>query len=68
MSQQQTIAKEIELSGRGLFTGEPTKVPCKPGLPGHKVVAITALKPGDVFSINSREVIEQLNTDYKLRG
>ena len=40
MSQQQTIAKEIELSGRGLFSGEPTKVRFKPAKPDTGVVFV----------------------------
>ncbi len=40
MSQQQTIAKEIELSGRGLFTGEPAKVCFKPAQPDTGVVFV----------------------------
>ena len=40
MSQQQTIAKEIELSGKGLFTGEPAKVLFKPAQPDTGVVFV----------------------------
>ncbi len=40
MSQQQTIAKEIELSGKGLFTGEPAKVRFKPAQPDTGVVFV----------------------------
>ena len=40
MSQQQTIAKEIELSGKGLFTGEPATVLFKPAQPDTGVVFV----------------------------
>ena len=40
MSQQQTIAKEIELSGKGLFTGEPATVRFKPAPPDSGVVFV----------------------------
>ncbi len=42
MSQQQTIAKEIELSGKGLFKGQPTKVRFKPALPDTGIVFLRA--------------------------
>ena len=38
MSQQQTIAKEIELSGKGLFKGQLSKVRFKPAQPDTGIV------------------------------
>ena len=47
MSQQQTIAKEIELSGKGLFKGQPSRVCFKPALPDTGIVFVRP--EGDKF-------------------
>ena len=40
MSQQQTIANEVELSGYGLFKGTPAKVRFKPAQPDRGIVFV----------------------------
>ncbi|MFQ5805948.1 MAG: UDP-3-O-acyl-N-acetylglucosamine deacetylase [Phycisphaerae bacterium] len=48
MSQQRTIEKEAELSGRGLFTGFPVTVRFKPAPPGSGVTFIRSDQPEPV--------------------
>ncbi len=40
MSRQRTIQREVELSGRGLFTGFPVKVRFKPAPPGSGITFV----------------------------
>ena len=40
MSQQQTIANEVELSGYGLFKGTPAKLRFKPAQPDTGIVFV----------------------------
>ena len=45
MSQQQTIEREVEFAGRGLFTGFPVKVRFKPAAAGSGITFIRADQP-----------------------
>ena len=45
MSRQQTIEHEVELSGRGLFTGYPVNLRFKPAAPGSGVTFVRADQP-----------------------
>ena len=45
MSQQQTIQKETELSGRGLFTGLPVRVRFKPAPPDSGITFVRSDQP-----------------------
>lgn len=48
MSRQQTIGREVELSGRGLFTGLPATVRLKPAPAGSGVVFVRCDQPQPV--------------------
>lgn len=48
MSQQRTIQKDAELSGRGLFTGYPVSVRFRPAAPGSGVTFVRTDQPTPV--------------------
>ena len=48
MSQQRTIEREVELTGRGLFTGDPVNVRFKPAAPGSGITFVRADQPKPV--------------------
>ncbi|MCK4342803.1 MAG: UDP-3-O-[3-hydroxymyristoyl] N-acetylglucosamine deacetylase [Phycisphaerae bacterium] len=48
MSQQQTIQREVELTGRGLFTGFPVTVRFKPADPGSGIAFLRTDQPDSV--------------------
>ncbi len=48
MSPQHTIEREVELSGRGLFTGFPVRVRFKPAAPGSGITFVRADQPEPV--------------------
>jgi len=48
LSQQQTIQKEAELTGRGLFTGLPVTVRFKPAPPGSGITFVRRDQPAPV--------------------
>ncbi|UCG33450.1 MAG: UDP-3-O-[3-hydroxymyristoyl] N-acetylglucosamine deacetylase [Phycisphaerales bacterium] len=48
MSAQQTISKPVELSGRGLFTGEPVTVRFRPAPPNTGIIFIRTDQGGPV--------------------
>ena len=48
MSRQQTIEREVELTGRGLFTGFPVTASFRPAAPGSGVTFVRADQPKPV--------------------
>jgi UDP-3-O-[3-hydroxymyristoyl] N-acetylglucosamine deacetylase/3-hydroxyacyl-[acyl-carrier-protein] dehydratase len=48
LSQQRTIEREVELHGRGLFTGQPVHVRFRPAPPGSGVTFVRADQPAPI--------------------